>query len=53
MKRRGYKCESTEILMVDRSDLLNDWIPTETDMQVNRERIQLRINQKSWLYERK
>ncbi len=50
MNRRGYKCESTEILKLDIPHLMNDWKPTETDMNVNRERINLRISQKPWLY---
>ena len=53
MKRRGYKCESTEILIIDRKDLLNDWNPTEEEMNINRERIELRISQKPWLYKGK
>lgn len=50
MIRRGYKCESTEIVKLNIPHLLNDWIPTENDMNVNRERIELRISQKPHLY---
>ena len=53
MIRRGYKCESTEIVKLNVPHLMNDWIPTEDDMKVNRERIELRISQKPHLYERR
>jgi len=53
MIRRGYKCESTEILKLDIPNLMNDWNPTKKYIEVNKERINLRISQKPWLYKEK
>lgn len=50
MARRGYQCNSTEIVKIDIPELVNRWTPTERDVAVNRERINLRISQKPWLY---
>lgn len=48
--RRGINTNSFEITKIDIPELMNNWIPTKEDIEINRERINLRISQKPHLY---
>jgi deoxyribonuclease (pyrimidine dimer) len=52
MRRRGFNLDPGVHFPVEEwpPDLYNDWAPRDDDVKISRERIELRISQKPWLY---
>jgi len=50
MIRRGYACNSVNIVKIEDKRFLNDWEPNEDDIETNRRRIKERIESKPHLY---
>lgn len=51
MKNRGMNPDPSRLFPMDcPKENYGDWIPSEDDMNIVRERIALRISQKPWLY---